>query len=143
MFALISCLNKATLVANTVAMDPFIQVRILLRRCRFARQDARLHGVWHSVHLAPAACTSTCPCGFHKWLALRSTAFLALHGTDWSEEATREVPVVQTCTSRWKANIAHAHRQGRCRQRNSGQAYLWFGMPKAEPTTAKGASEPP
>ena len=29
-FALISCLNKATLVANTVAMDPFIQVRLRL-----------------------------------------------------------------------------------------------------------------
>ena len=27
MFALITCLNKATLVANTVAADPFIQAR--------------------------------------------------------------------------------------------------------------------
>ncbi len=27
-FALITCLNKATLVANTVAADPFIQARV-------------------------------------------------------------------------------------------------------------------
>ena len=46
-FALITCLNKATLVANTVAADPFIQARSLAKRLALI-----LHEIAADIELA-------------------------------------------------------------------------------------------